>query len=178
MVNKQDCLFEIDGYLGKKMGDSWTYEGNVGTTREVQYQGWSDNYISNAFTYHTKSWYYADAGLDLHETVDPLDKDVREVRPRLGQGFILPKYFKRVHLDKPYFYMKFGQRFLWYPEEEAYDAKNRLRLRLGGKFSLTKIHFKAGEEDAFYLQGTKDIAGDVADELVSTLNAAVKFTLQ
>ena len=188
----------------------------------MQYQGWSDNYISNSFSYQPKPWLYSDGGLDLHETVDPLGKDVREVRLWLGQGFILPKYFSRIHLDNPYFYMKLDQRFLWYPEEDIFDAKTRLRLRLGSKFSFTNIHLRVSEEDAFFLpfyfegylnfaghaieryastvklktgvtylysnklrfaiiywlQDTKDTAGDSADELVSTLNAVVKFTLE
>ena len=108
-INAQNFQIELDGYLTKEISDSWEYEANIGTDRLVQMQGWSSNYLINTFSWKLKPWYVSEGCLEFHETVDPLGSDIREIRPWLAQRFILPRYFFKLHLDQPYFYMRLDQ---------------------------------------------------------------------
>lgn len=57
-----------------------------------------------------------------------------------SKSYFHPVY-KKLRLQKPYFYWRLEQRFLGYQDAEVIDYKTRLRLRLGSRILLNHHTF-------------------------------------
>jgi hypothetical protein len=135
----QDTQIWIDAFGYREFGKSWEYEANIGYNKLAAPQGWSDVYFCNTASWQVNEWYMVEGSLELHYTFDQINENSIEVRPWIGQKFSYPKFINAIHLDKPFFYLRLDQRFLWYPESDAFETKTRFRPRLGGKFLLNNI---------------------------------------
>ena len=157
----QEVQAWLDLFGYKEFGKSWEYEGNLGINTVFEDQGWWEYYLCNTFSWKVNKWYIPEGSLELHHTIDPNSSDYIEVRPWLAQKFIFTQFMKRIHLEKPYFYMRLDQRFFWYPGEDTSDAKTRMRLRLGGRFLLNNV--KMTEKTIylpFYFEGFFNFNGE------------------
>jgi len=136
-VFSQDVQGWMDAFVVKPFG-YFEYEGNLGTAKLIQKDGWRDYYLANTLSYQRANWYLAEACLELHSTRDPQDQNVKEVTVFLGQRFFFTTFIKKIHLQLPYFYLRLDERNLFY-EDGSTDQKVRLRPRLGGRFILNNI---------------------------------------
>jgi hypothetical protein len=117
--------------------------------RVLHADAWRDVYLCNTFSWMITGWYTVEGSVELHYTGDPLGPDIWEVRPWLGQKFTFAQFLKTIHLERPYFYVRLDQRFLWYPEEGGTpEIKTRVRPRLGGRFILNNTSL---EPKTFYI---------------------------
>lgn len=170
----QDVQIWLDGFVYKEIGESWEYEANLGLDQLIQKQGWTETYFSNTFSWQIKDWYGVEGSLELHYTRDEQTENVAEIRPWLAQKFSYPKFFQKIHLDKPYVYMRLDQRFLFYPESDTSDTKTRLRVRLGGRFLLNSTNMK---EKTFYLDTYFENFFDLNGEAIERHAAKNKTTI-
>jgi hypothetical protein len=139
----QNTQVWIDGFVYKEFGKSWEYEANPGYNKLLAPQGWTDVYFCNTASWQVNKWYMAEGSLELHYTFDQVNENSIEVRPWVGQKFSYPKFINAIHLDKPFFYVRLDQRFLWYPESDVSETKTRFRPRIGGKFILNNTTLKS-----------------------------------
>lgn len=139
----QDVQLWADGFIYKQFGASIEYELNPGMSRLLVKDGWRDFYLNNTITYQPFGWFVADGSVELHTIKDNDGPNINEVRPFLGTRVEWPGFIRAIHLYRPYIYVRYEQRFLWYPEEGTQDVKSRTRARVGGKFILNSDAFDA-----------------------------------
>jgi hypothetical protein len=158
----------IDLFGYKEFGKSWEYEANPGYSKLIAPQGWTDVYFCNTASWQVNKWYMAEGSLELHYTFDPADQNSIEVRPWLGQKIIYPEFIKAIHLDKPFFYVRLDQRFLWYPESDASETKTRFRPRIGGKFLLNNTSLKSKTfYIPWYIESFINLNGEASERYAS-----------
>ncbi|GEM_PF-1294676 len=136
-TNSQDVQGWMDAYVVKPFG-YFEYEGNLGAAFLFADNGWNDYYIANTLTYQRINWYQAEAGLELHKTIDPQAQNNNEIYMYIGQKFFFTTFIEKIHLELPYFYFRLDNRFLNY-EDGTTDQKIRFRPRLGGRFIINNI---------------------------------------
>jgi hypothetical protein len=142
----QDVQGWMDAFVVKPFG-YFEYEGNLGTARLIEENGWRDYYFANTFSYQRVNWYLAEAALELHYTNDPQAQNIKEVTLFIGQRFFFKNFIESIHLQLPYFYLRLDERFLNYDDGTS-DQKIRLRPRLGGRFILNNIFI---DENTWYI---------------------------
>lgn len=125
---------EVDGH--KQLSKKWKYTGSPNSRSEATSQGWTRIGLKNTFSRKIRPWLAAEGGLDVFYTSDPEGVDIGELRFVLGGKVTLPKFIRAIHLEKPYCDLRVEQRFLWYPDDDKEDQKERLRLKVGGTFIL------------------------------------------
>lgn len=163
-ASSQDVQIWADGFLYKQFAAGLDNELNPGFARLMQSDGWKDIYIVNALTWQPVGWYAAEGAVEFHYTPDPQGPDIYEIRPFLGQKLIFNRFIRAIHLDKPYFYTRLDQRFLWYPEDGTQESKTRIRPRIGGRFILNSdaLNIKAIYVP-FFLEYFIDLNGEAKE---------------
>jgi hypothetical protein len=135
-AQSQDVQFWIDGYVYKEFGNRVIYEANPGYNKLLRSDGWSSVYLSNTVSVDLTAWYMAELSVEVNYTKDPEGPEILEIKPFLGQQLTYNRFFESIHLDRPYFYLRYEQRFLDYTEGDSTVIKSRLRPRIGGRFIL------------------------------------------
>ena len=147
-VHSQNVQLWMEGDGHKQLGESWKYKVTPNFRKLIEAQGWSRLGLKNTFSKKLYPWFAAEVSIDVYYTADQTSADIWEVRPWLATKFVFPKFIDAIHLEKPYFYARLEQRFLWYPEEDTEDQKTRLRLKIGGTFILNN---KKLTDKTFYI---------------------------
>jgi hypothetical protein len=160
-AHAQDTQIWVDADGHVPLGADWKYKVDPNYRVLAEDEGWTRVGLRNTFSRKHYPWLSPEASLDVYYTADPVSADVEEFRPWLALKFILPKFVHAIHLDKPFFYVRFEERFLWYPEEDTDDQKARLRLKVGGAFLLNSNELTGGTLYApWYLEGFHNFNGE------------------
>jgi hypothetical protein len=172
----QDYQGWIDGFIYKSFGNDFLNEINIGYNKLVQKDGWSDYYIANTLMFNPFGWYVAEGSAEFHYTVDPQYQNISEVRFYIGQEFSLPHFFEKIHLQNPYAYIRFEQRFLNYLEDGTSEEQTRMRMRLGGRFLLNNTTLSTGTYYIpFYIENFVNFTGEATERFSSRNRAVLGF---
>jgi hypothetical protein len=172
-ASSQDVQTWVDGFVVKPLG-YFEYEGNLGTARLLQTNGWRDFYLCNTMSYQRATWYLAEGSAELHLTKDPLAQDITEVRIFLAQKFFFASYMEKIHLQLPYFYMRLEDRFMSYHDDGTTEQKLRLRARLGGRFLINNIFI---DKNTWYIPFSAEYFFNFNGEALERYAASNRFMI-
>ena len=142
-TNVQDNQLWLDNFTMWTFSQRWEYELNIGGNYLLIENGWKDYYINNTLTHEYRWWCPSEASLELHYTNDPQEINSTEQRISLAQKMIFTKFMNVIHLEKPYIYGKYDYRVISYIDDYQTDIKQRVRLKVGGRFILNNTVVEA-----------------------------------
>lgn len=175
-VYAQNYQAWLDGYIVKPIGNAFENEVNIGMSRLLEKDGWSDYFLCNTLSFTPFGWYMADGSVEFHYAIDPQSQNMTEIKVFLGQKFTWPKYFGSIHLENPYSYMRVEQRFLNYYETDTAEVQTRLRLRAGGRFLLNNTTLSSGTYYIpFYYEGFINLTGEATERFSSRNRVVIGF---
>ncbi|MGB5896408.1 MAG: DUF2490 domain-containing protein [Ignavibacteriaceae bacterium] len=134
-VFAQNGQFWLDANVYPSFSVNWDYNVEGGYRKYLVTDGWTRYHLKNVFTYKKFNWILFAGALDLFYTVESVSENYIELRPWIQVETRWMTAGKYLNLFRPYFAIRLEERFFRYTDETT-DQKTRLRLRIGGTFTL------------------------------------------
>jgi hypothetical protein len=131
----QNTQIWLDADVFPTISVNWDYKVGGGYRKYLVTDGWTRYHLKNVFTYKKLNWLLFAGALDLFYTNEDASTDYLEVRPWIQVTARWMTAGKYLNLFRPYFAIRLEERFFKYADKST-DQKTRLRLRIGGTFTL------------------------------------------
>jgi hypothetical protein len=125
----------IDADVFPSFSVNWDYNVEAGYRKYLVSEGWTRLHLKNAFTYKKFNWILFTGALDLFYTYEEVSQNYLEIRPWIQVEARWMTAGKYLNLFRPYLGVRVEERFFKYTDKST-DQKTRLRLRVGGTFTL------------------------------------------